>query len=537
MSVLILVGVALAAAIAGVVLGMRLARRGDAGEVTDGASLALMGRLKAALDVTTSNIMVADENLNIVYMNRTVREMMKHAQADIRKDLPGFDVDRLLGANIDAFHRNPAHQRALLAGLRKTFASQFVLGGRTLRIIANPVLDPSGKHVGSVVEWADRTQEVAVEREVADVVAAVIEGELGRRITLEGKKDFFEALAQGINALIENVSTVVEDVQRLVTAANAGDLTQRMALEGRAGLVTKMGSGINRLTENMAELVSRVKAASGAVTRGADEISQGNTNLSQRTEEQASSLEETASSMEQMTSTVKQNADNAGQANQLAVAARDQAERGGSVVAKAINAMSEINDSSKKIADIIGVIDEIAFQTNLLALNAAVEAARAGEQGRGFAVVASEVRALAGRSATAAKEIKSLIEDSVRKVDEGSMLVSQSGTTLEQIVSAIKKVSDIVAEIAAASREQSSGIDQVNRAVMQLDEITQQNAALVEQSSAASHSMADQVRALGDIMDRYRVESEPSGGSSIRSVSTGDAAQTRERGWANLRRA
>jgi methyl-accepting chemotaxis protein len=207
--------------------------------------------------------------------------------------------------------------------------------------------------------------------------------------------------------------------------------------------------------------------------------------------------------MEQMTSTVKQNADNAGQANQLATAARDQAEKGGVVVGKAVRAMTDINEASKKIADIIGVIDEIAFQTNLLALNAAVEAARAGEQGRGFAVVATEVRSLAGRSATAAKEIKGLIKDSVRKVEDGSALVTQSGQTLEQIVSSVKKVSDIIAEIAAASREQSSGIEQVNKAIMQMDEMTQQNGSLVEEATAASQAMAEGARELTQMMDRF----------------------------------
>src|SRR5262249_31750586 len=192
--------------------------------------------------------------------------------------------------------------------------------------------------------------------------------------------------------------------------------------------------------------------------------------------------------------------------NQLAMAARDQAEKGGSVVSQAVKAMADINDASKKISDIIGVIDEIAFQTNLLALNAAVEAARAGEQGRGFAVVATEVRSLAGRSATAAKEIKGLIQDSVKKVEDGSVLVTQSGQTLEQIVTSVKKVSDIVAEIAAASREQSAGIEQVNSAVMQMDEMTQQNAALVEQATAASQSMADQARELTQMMNRYRLD-------------------------------
>jgi len=308
--------------------------------------------------------------------------------------------------------------------------------------------------------------------------------------------------------LSDQMKQTVAEASEIARASTSGDLTLRISTEGKSGALAELSQGINALLETMSALVLQVKGAASEVSRGADEISQGNANLSQRTEEQASSLEETASSMEQMTSTVKQNADNASQASQLAVAARDQAEKGGAVVSKAVDAMSQINDASKKIADIIGVIDEIAFQTNLLALNAAVEAARAGEQGRGFAVVASEVRNLAGRSATAAKEIKSLIQDSVRKVDEGSTLVTQSGVTLEQIVSSVKKVADIVAEIAAASIEQSAGIEQVNKAVMQLDELTQQNAALVEQASAASQSMAEQARGLNDSMQRYEVNGD-----------------------------
>jgi len=299
-----------------------------------------------------------------------------------------------------------------------------------------PVVDDRGERIGTVMEWTDRTQEMGVEKQMQTMLSGVISGNLASRIELRGKTGFFES------------------------ASNS----------------------INHLADNMAEIVALVKDAAGEVYRGAQEIASGNTNLQHRTEEQSASLEETASSMEQMTATVRQNADNAGEANQLAVAARDQAERGGNVVNKAIHAMTDINESARKIADIIGVVDEIAFQTNLLALNAAVEAARAGEQGRGFAVVATEVRTLAGRSATAAKEIKELIKDSVQKVADGSVFVSRSGQTLEQIVASVKKVSDIVAEIAAASREQSLGIAQVNRAVLQMDELTQQNAALVEQA-------------------------------------------------------
>jgi methyl-accepting chemotaxis protein len=301
------------------------------------------------------------------------------------------------------------------------------------------------------------------------------------------------------------LQVAVQQTQGAVKYAIDGDLTHRIPMEGKNGDLEALCRGVNSLLESTAELVKRVKAASGEVQVGAEEISRGNINLSQRTEEQASSLEETASSMEEMTSTVRQTADNAAQANQLALAARQQAEKGGAVVSSAVSAMGAINDASRKIADIIGVIDEIAFQTNLLALNAAVEAARAGEQGRGFAVVATEVRNLAGRSATAAKEIKALIQDSVAKVDEGSKLVDESGKTLEEIVQAVKKVTDIVAEIAAASREQSSGIEQVNKSVMAMDSTTQQNAALVEEAAAASQAIVEQAQTLNNMVARYDV--------------------------------
>lgn len=268
------------------------------------------------------------------------------------------------------------------------------------------------------------------------------------------------------------------------------------------GLYDSMVSTVNKLKE----MIVGVIVGAEEVNMGAEQVAQGNANLSQRTQEQASNLEEVASSMEEMTSTVTQNTENAQQANQLAIAARKQADEGGAVVKNAVSAMNEIDTSSKKISDIIGVIDEIAFQTNLLALNAAVEAARAGEQGRGFAVVASEVRNLAGRSATAAKEIKSLIEDSVAKVESGTKLVDETGKALEEIINSVKKVTDIVAEIAAASKEQSSGIQQVNKAVMQMDEMTQQNASLVEEAAAAAESMGAQAEELKTLMEFFRVD-------------------------------
>ena len=468
----------------------------------------LNAAFRGALNQLDANVMVANKDLEIIFVNPAAERMLGRAQEAFRRELPGFNAANVLGASLDIMTRDPAALRGEIERLTDIATRQEVIGGRSMKAIMSPMKDATGRRLGTVLEWFDRTQEVATETELQQVIEDVTAGNLENRISLEGKRDFFLKLSTGINELVDTIGMVAGEVRVLVAAANQGDLTKRIVTEGKPGLLVEIGSGINDLTHNLAELVSQTKTAAAEVSRGADEISKGNADLSQRTEEQASSLEETASSMEEMTSTVKQNADNAVQASRLAVAARDQAEKGGAVVSKAVSAMAGINEASKKIADIIGVIDEIAFQTNLLALNAAVEAARAGEQGRGFAVVATEVRNLAGRSAAAAKEIKALIQDTVRKVDEGSTLVTQSGSTLEQLVVAVKKVTDIVSEIAAASNEQSVGIEQVNKTVMQLDELTQQNAALVEQASAASQAMADQARGLNMAMQGYRVKSD-----------------------------
>nr|WP_309295455.1 methyl-accepting chemotaxis protein [Nitrosomonas sp.] len=294
------------------------------------------------------------------------------------------------------------------------------------------------------------------------------------------------------------IRTIVGPLNEAVAVANAvasGDLTSRIEVNSN-NETGRLMHALKQMNNNLVELVGKVRTGTDSIFTASSEIAAGNSDLSQRTEEQASSLEETASSMEELTSTVRQNADNARQANQLASGASEVAVKGGAVVGQVVQTMSAINDSSKKIVDIISVIDGIAFQTNILALNAAVEAARAGEQGRGFAVVATEVRTLAQRSAAAAKEIKELISDSVNKVADGTKLVDEAGATMNEIVNAVKRVTDIMAEISAASQEQSSGIEEVNQAVTQMDEVTQQNAALVEEAAAAAESMQEQAQNL-----------------------------------------
>ena len=467
-------------------------------------------RIKIGLDNVATNVMIADDGLNIIYMNRAIHEMFSQAEADIRKDMPQFSVAGLMGANIDIFHKNPAHQRGMLDKLSSTHRATVRVGGRTFALAVTPVVNERGQRLGYAVEWLDRTAEVAVEEEVADIVAGAARGDFTRRVSPDGKTGFFLRLAGDLNRLLETSQKGLEDVAHVLAAMAEGDLTQSIEdeYEGTFGqLKDDANLTVNRLTE----IVEQIKSATDAINTAAKEIASGNQDLSSRTEEQASSLEETASSMEQLTSTVKQNADNARQANELAGSAQQVAIRGGEVVGQVVDTMSAIHHSSAKIADIIGVIDGIAFQTNILALNAAVEAARAGEQGRGFAVVATEVRNLAQRSAAAAKEIKGLISDSVEKVEVGNRLVDQAGRTMEEVVAAIKRVAKIMGDISDASREQSSGIEQVSLAVSQMDEVTQQNAALVEQAAAAAESLEEQADSLAHAVAVFRVD-ESAGG-------------------------
>ena len=463
-------------------------------------------RVRNALDNASSGTMISDPDGKIVYINKAQIEMFRKGEADLRKSFASFDANNLLGKSMDLFHKNPAHQRNLLANLTKPHKVTVRIGELTYVIEATPVFDANGQRLGIAAGWVDRTAELAAESEVASIVKAASQGDFSKRITEAGKEGFYKQLAENMNNLVNTCEVGLNDVSRVLGALANGDLTARITNDYQ-GAFGKLKQDCSKTVDYLTEIVGQIREASETIDTASREIAQGNGDLSQRTEAQASSLEETASSMEELTSTVKQNADNARQANQLAVGASDVATKGGAVVKRVVETMGGISESSKKIADIIGTIDGIAFQTNILALNAAVEAARAGEQGRGFAVVAAEVRNLAQRSAEAAKEIKALITDSVERVDSGTELVNEAGNTMDEIVNSITRVTAIMAEITAASQEQTSGIEQVNQAITQMDEVTQQNAALVEQAASAAESMQEQSGQLVQTMSVFRVGS------------------------------
>jgi methyl-accepting chemotaxis protein len=358
-----------------------------------------------------------------------------------------------------------------------------------------------------------KTTLLSISNEISDIVEAGVRGDFSHRVHADSFDFVFKNILADLNKLIATCELGFGDIERVAKALALGDLTQTIAND-YPGTFGQVADAVNETVENLKEMIGETKEAVNAISTAAQEIAAGNNDLSHRTEEQAASLEETAASMEELTTTVQANSANAKQANQLAIGATDSAGKGVNVVGQVISTMEDINESSRKIVDIITVIDGIAFQTNILALNAAVEAARAGDQGRGFAVVAIEVRNLAQRAAAAAAEINDLISDSVGKIGVGTKLVAQAGSTMEEIVNAIRSVALIMTEISAASMEQTSGIEQVNQAIAQMDDVTQQNAALVEQAAASAESLEEQTQNLSVTMSHFKLDSGFSSASS-----------------------
>ncbi|TGL37029.1 methyl-accepting chemotaxis protein [Leptospira koniambonensis] len=456
-------------------------------------------RIKVALDNASTNVMIADNDFNIKYMNKAVYKMFQNSEGDIRKQLASFNLQSLLGTNIDTFHKNPAHQRNLVGNLSTTYESTIVIGGRTFTLIANPILSTEGQRLGAVVEWSDITGELAVQKEIEEIVGAAAKGDFRTRVRLEGKDGFFRSLGEGINSFLQVSETgLTEVVDALERLAN-GDLTSKIENEyfGTFGKLKEYGNTtVDKLNEIMGDIVMKA----GSLVGSAGEVSSTANSLSQGASEQAASVEQTTSSLEEMTASIDQNASNSKQTEQIASQSSKDAEDGGKSVTETVTAM-------KQIAEKISIIEDIAYQTNLLALNAAIEAARAGEHGRGFAVVASEVRKLAERSQKSANEISSLAVSSVAIAEKAGKLISE-------IVPNIRKTADLVQEITASSEEQASGVIEINKAMGQLDQVSQQNASASEELAAIAEEMNSQAESLRESVLFFRLSKESQGRES-----------------------
>ncbi len=551
-----------------------------------------------ALEALQANVMIADAKLNITYMNPAVVDLLKEAEPDLKKELPKFSVATLIGSNIDVFHKNPAHQRGMLAALKQRHSATITVGTRVFDLLVTP-LKQGAKTVGFVVEWADAKARL-LNLDYAAQISAISRSQAIIEFTIDGRvmganenftelmgysmdeiigqhhsifvdkdylgseeyKAFWAALREGryqaaefrrktksgreviiaasYNPILDMHGKVVKVVKfatdvtaRVNTVSTLGDALKRLCSGDFAFQLTEpfapefefLRHDLNRSVSQLCDTFKEISASVEVIGQGTREIGQGVGDLSKRTESQASSLEETAAALEEITANVTSSAQRAQEARDVAGSAKANAEASGDVVAQAVNAMSRIEDSSSKISNIIGVIDEIAFQTNLLALNAGVEAARAGEAGRGFAVVAQEVRELAQRSAKAAKEIKDLIQNSAAEVSSGVKLVSDTGGALRTISKLIVDINDHVVAISTAAREQSTGLSEVNGAVNGMDQTTQQNAAMVEESSAAAATLASEATKLRGMIGQFNL------GNQSRH-STGRGGQRHDMEWA-----
>ncbi len=464
-----------------------------------------MTRIKMALDEVTTPVTLSNSEREFIYMNKSAMMLWKRMESEITKRIPGYTVESMYGnlllsyleiAEDPVFDFDESTKEIKITNLN--------LGGRKLQATIVSIFDERDFYIGHATQWIDRTTELALEEQISNIVSAAIKGDFQRRIKAETSNMFFKQLVEGLNVLLETSEKSYSDIANTFDALSRGDLSQTITNE-YTGEFENIKNNANNTLYKLTEIIEAIKGTTRIVKDGSVAISLSSSQLATRTNSQASAIEETAASMHELDSTVNSNTENASHVNDFVIGASNNATRGLDVIRRIVTTMEEIRESSRKVVDIISVIDGISFQTNILALNAAVEAARAGEQGRGFAVVATEVRSLAQRAAAAAGEIKILINDSVEKIEDGSKLVVDAGHTMEDIVGSIRTVTEMIVQISAASTEQSLGIRQANQAISDLEETTQQNAILVEQSAATSDSLKSQAADLAKAVDYFKL--------------------------------
>ncbi len=463
-------------------------------------------KLKVALDNVTSNVMLAGPKGEILYLNKAVEQFFRERESLIQEVLPGFQVDELVGGNIHNFHRDPAAIQRILDNMDANGHQSTVhLVGRIFEQIFIPVFTESGERLGTIAEWHDKTEMHSIQNDIQGLIDGAVQGDIQQRLDTTSYEGYLHNLGDGVNRMLDALQAPLQEVEDVLPQVSDGDLTQRMRGSYQGDFQTLKHS-INDTIDNLHDMVKQVREVAAEVKVGSNDIVSGNASLSERTFLQSQALNETTENMEAMRQSISESQDYLGQAGTLSREASQLAGEGDEIVKHAISAMEGIRDSSGKIADIIGVIDSIAFQTNLLALNAAVEAARAGEQGKGFAVVAGEVRNLAHRSSEAASEVKALIEESVSRVESGSEQVNRSGDALQQIHNAINQLTELVEKITRVGEQQQRDIGQVNQAVANLESVNQQNAAMAEESAASTQNMEQNSKQLIEMVESFRIE-------------------------------
>jgi methyl-accepting chemotaxis protein len=463
-----------------------------------------MLRIKQALDEVRMPVTLANSQRELVYMNVAAKMLWTEMSDELSKRIPNFSIEGMFGQRISTYLETQEDQITFSEQTKAPKIMYINLGGKKLRLTVISVYDEQNNYVGRATQWKNITVESAMEDQISKIVEDAISGNFRNRVSVDAKGGFFKDLAEGLNVLLETCEKSYGDIADVFTALAQGDLNKKITTQ-YTGDFEHIKNNANNTVQKLTEIVELIKNITDSLSSSSKEIADSNHDLSNRTTSQAGALEQTAASMHELNSTVQANTENANYANKFVVNTSDIATKGVKVITQVVDTMQEIHDSSRKVVDIISVIDSISFQTNILALNAAVEAARAGEQGRGFAVVASEVRSLAQRAATAAGEIKLLINDSVDKIEDGSKLVLDAGHTMEEIVNSIRTVTQMIGDISIASDEQSTGIGQANSAILEMEEMTQQNAALVKQSAATAINLKDQAIALANAVDYFKI--------------------------------